>query len=836
MKEISKHYNPLEVEPKWLDFWEKEGIYQFSPRAKGRIFSVDTPPPTVSGKMHIGHAYSYTHEDFIARYRRMKGENIFFPFGTDDNGLPTERLVEKLKNVRANRMKRQDFIDLCNKTLKIITPDFIADWKKVGMSCDFSKTYSTIDDNCRRASQKFFLDLYKKRKVYRQEAPVVWCPHCQTAIAQAELEDKTEETFFNDIIFKLSNGKNLVISTTRPELLSSCVAIFVHPEDKRYKKLVGKKAQVPLFGNWVKILADKRVDKQKGSGAVMCCTFGDKTDVEWFKEYQLPLVMSLDKTGIMTEKAPKYKGLSAKAARAKIIEDLKEKKLLVSQKKITHTLNIHERCKTEVEILNSEQWYIRILDQKKELIELGRRIKWHPEFMRARYENWIKNLHWDWCISRQRFFGVPFPVWYCAKCGEVKLAEEKDLPVDPLSAKPKGKCQKCQSSKFIPEKDVMDTWATSSLTPQLALQMFYKEEESKKMIPLNLRPQAHDIISTWLFYTVVRSKYHFGKIPWKEVMISGHVLDEKGRKMSKSLGNVVTPQTILEKYGADALRFWAAGRSLGQNINYSEEEIRAGKKFLTKLWNVMRFSSLNIPKSRNGKFTGLRLMTIVNKGNKCNTKKNAADESILANIKSLKDLYPTDRWILAELQDLIATATKNFEKYDYSSAKLAIEKFFWIKLADNYIEIVKNRLYNESSQNKKGQASAQFTLYSVLFTLLRLLAPFIPFATEEIYQTFFRTKKCAKSVHLCGWPRIDERLSNREEIETGKILLEIIAALRKFKAKKGLSMKAELEKVEIFCSREVKKRIKEMEEDLRAVGNAKAIKFSESKRFLVKIS
>ncbi|KKT72469.1 MAG: Valine-tRNA ligase, partial [Candidatus Moranbacteria bacterium GW2011_GWF1_44_4] len=416
MKEISKHYDPSETEPKWLKFWEKNNVYKFNPKKDGEIFSIDTPPPTVSGKMHIGHAYSYTHEDFIARYQKMRGKNVLFPFGTDDNGLPTERLVEKLKKVRASRMKRQDFIDLCNITLKEITPDFIEDWKKIGMSCDFSKIYSTIDDNCRRISQKFFIDLYRKQKVYRQEAPVVWCPHCQTAIAQAELEDKEAETFFNDIVFKLPNKKNLTISTTRPELLSSCVAVFVHPDDKRYKNIVGKKAQVPIFGNRVEIMADKKVDMKKGSGAVMCCTFGDKTDVEWFKEYKLPLAVSLDKAGMMTEKAKKFAGLLAKDARTRIIEDLKRKKLLLEQKKITHSLNIHERCKTEVEILNSEQWYVKILDQKKKIIELGEEIKWHPEFMRTRFENWIRGLNWDWCISRQRFFGIPFPVWYCAKC------------------------------------------------------------------------------------------------------------------------------------------------------------------------------------------------------------------------------------------------------------------------------------------------------------------------------------------------------------------------------------------------------------------------------------
>ena len=831
MKEISKHYSSQEVEPKWLKFWEKEGIYKFlptgrqaTPKKDGEIFSIDTPPPYVSGRMHVGHAASYSQEDYIARYQRMRGKNVFHPFGTDDNGLPTERLVEKTFNVKATKMKRGDFIKLCTKMLSEMTPEFIADWKKIGMSCDFSRRYSTIDDHSRKISQWHFIDLYKKGRVYRQEAPVIWCPHCQTAIAQADLEDKESETFFSDLIFKLKKGKGLVISTTRPELLSSCVAIFVHPGDKRYKKLVGQKAKVPLFNHWVEIKTDEKVDMKKGSGAVMCCTFGDKTDVEWFKEYKLPLKVSIGVEGKLTSLAKKYKGLSVKDARKKIIEDLKAKKLLTAQKEISHTVNVHERCKTEIEIINSKQWFVKYLDRKGELIELGRKIKWHPAFMRSRYENWVKGLSWDWAISRQRFFGVPFPVWYCAKClpagkagGEVKLADEKDLPIDPLSDKPKGKCENCKGSKFIPERDVMDTWATSSLTPQLALNLFYKKEEAEKLVPMDLRPQAHDIISTWLFYTVVRADFHLGKLPWENVMISGYVTDPTGRKMSKSLGNIISPQIILEKYGADALRLWAAGRSIGQDLNYSEEEIQAGKKFLTKLWNLMRFSSLNIPGDKEGKFCILHMTTI-------------------DSIRNTKNLYATDRWILAELQEVIDVATKSFEKYDYSVARLAIEKFFWIKLADNYIEIAKNRLYDEKPKNKKGRESAQYTLYSVLFTLIRLLAPFIPFATEEIYQTFFRTKQCVKSIHLCGWPELDEKLADKEKIKTGKILIEIVSAMRKYKAERGLSMKTELKKVEISCSGKIKKDLKEMESDLKAVGNIKEVKFKRGNKLIVKIS
>ncbi len=778
MKEVSKHYNPSEIEPKWREFWEKNNIYKFNPKAKGDIFSVDTPPPTVSGKMHIGHAYSYTHEDFVARFRRMKGENVFFPFGTDNNGLATERLIEKMKNVRANRMDRNEFIKLCNQTVKEITPDFILDWKKIGMSCDFSKIYSTIDDNSRRISQKNFIDLFEKEHAYRQEAPVVWCPHCQTAIAQAELEDKEAETLFNDIVFKLKDKKDLVIATTRPELLSSCVAVFVHPDDKRYKKLIGQKAQVPIFGNKVEILADKKVDPEKGSGAVMCCTFGDKTDVEWFKEYKLPLVMSLDKAGKMSEQAKKYAGLSTKEARQNIIEDLQKKKLLVGQKKIMHSINIHERCKNEVEILNSKQWYIRILEKKKKFIELGKKIKWHPPFMRARYENWINNLGWDWAISRQRFFGIPFPVWYCIKCGEVKMADEKDLPVDPLTDKPKGRCEKCGSSKFIPEKDVLDTWATSSISPQLALQLFFSEKNVQKMMPMNLRPQAHDIISTWLFYTVVRSHYHFDKIPWKDVMISGHVLDSKGKKMSKSIGNVVAPQEIFEKYGSDALRYWSAGSSLGQDINYSEDEIKIGKKTTTKLWNAARFMGMNVKKAEL--------------------------------LKSTDAIEPADAWIIGELNETIAKTTKAFENYAYAKAKEEIDGFFWSKFADYYVEFVKYRFFGDDEKSKK---IGEKTIATIFFNIVKLYAPIMPFVTEEIFETHFKHLEKAKSIHISKWPE-EIKLKKSPDISDFGSAIKAVDEIRKHKTKESISLGAEIESLKL----KTKVNLKKYGEFLRKVG------------------
>jgi len=644
---LDKNYNFKEREEHWKKYWQEHKTYAFDVESSKEIYSIDTPPPTVSGKMHIGHAYSYTQQDIIARYQRMTGKNVFYPFGTDDNGLPTERLVEKLKGVKATKMERSEFIDLCKNILKEILPDFIEDWKKIGVSCDFNLYYSTIDDNSRKISQQSFIDLYNDNRAYQLEAPVVWCPTCQTAISQVEMEDEEHESKFCDIVFKVDD-KDLIISTTRPELLSSCAAIFVNPEDKRYTDVVGKKATVPLFNHEVPIMTDKRAQIDKGTGAVMCCTFGDSVDIEWYKAHKLPLVMSIDKTGHMTDKAGKYKGIAAKEAREAIITDLEAAGLKVAEKNIKHALNVHERCKTPVEIIESKQWFIKYLDLKEQFKEAGSKLDWHPKFMNSRLVNWIDGLQWDWCISRQRFFGVPFPVWYCKECGETKLADKEQLPVDPISDKPTSPC-KCGSTGFKPELDVLDTWATSSLTPQIAASLVSNDDTRAKLFPMSLRPQAHDIISFWLFNTLAKSMMHENKAPWRVVMISGWVLDPKGRKMSKSLGNVVEPKDVLDNFGADAIRYWAAGGSLGQDISYTEEEIKVGKRTVTKLWNASSFALSHLNDFRyDSDFDPAKLQ----------------DE---------------DRWILNELNNTTKSYREAFEKYEYSKAREGITKFFWDK-------------------------------------------------------------------------------------------------------------------------------------------------------------
>ncbi|MBW2972059.1 valine--tRNA ligase, partial [Candidatus Woesearchaeota archaeon] len=549
-EEKPQNYDPLVEEPKWEQFWEDNKIYRFDPESKAEVYSVDTPPPTVSGKMHLGHSFSYSQQDFIVRFQRMIGKNVFYPFGTDDNGLATERLIEKTKGIRAKDMHRDDFVKLCLDTLKNeLRPKYISDWKRIGMSCEWSIFYTTIDEHCQRISQREFISLHKKGRAYRKDAPTMWCPECHTGISQVECVDQEIASNFCDIVFKCE-GKELIIATTRPELLPACVAVFYHPEDSRYQKLRGKKATVPLFNFEVPILEDERADPEKGTGLVMCCTFGDQTDMEWQKAHDLPIKEAITHDGKMTDIAGKYKGERIKNARKLIIEDMKAEGLLKSMKPIKHAVNVHERCGTEIEFIKAKQWFIRYLDLKDDMLKWGEQLNWFPPHMRNRYDNWVKGLQWDWLVSRQRYSGVPFPVWYCAKCDEPIFADEKSLPVDPLTGKPPvDKCPKCGNEGFVPEKDILDTWATSSLTPRLAVELMPKDIQPK-LFPMSLRPQAHDIITFWLFNTTFRSNIAFGCNPWKDCVISGWALDPHGKKMSKSKGNVIEPQVMIDKYGA----------------------------------------------------------------------------------------------------------------------------------------------------------------------------------------------------------------------------------------------------------------------------------------------
>ncbi len=796
--EIPKHYDAKTSEEKWRRYWEEEGIYKFDFNNinEGKVFSIDTPPPTVSGKMHMGHAFSYSQADFIARFKRMQGFNVFYPFGLDDNGLATERFVEKKTGKKATSMPREEFVKLCLKETQNAEEELKNSFKSIGISPDWSITYRTIDKLSVKTSQKSFLELYKKGRVYRKESPTLWCPECQTAIAQVELEDKEVESYFNDILFELENGEKITIATTRPELLPACVAVFVHPEDERYKDLVGKKAKVPLFNFEVPIIADERADPEKGTGIVMCCTFGDQTDMEWWKAYNLPLKIVIGTDGKMNEKAGKYSGLTIKEARARIIEDLKKQGLLVSQKKIKHMVNVHERCGTEIEFLVTKQWFIRYLDLKEEFLKLGSQINWYPEHMKSRLENWIKGLQWDWCISRQRFFGVPFPVWYCKDCGNVIVADESELPVDPTGKKLE-KCPKCGSTNIIPEKDVLDTWATSSLTPQITLKWAEDEEFFKKMFPMDLRPQGHDIISFWAFNTIVKAYFHNKTIPWKNIMISGWALDEHGKKMSKSKGNVIDPSDMIKKYNADCLRWWAASSKLGEDLWFSEKQFVSARRFQTKLWNASRFIITKLLENNYNKNTNAKLKVITK----------------------------TDKWLLSKLNRIVREVTKSLENYEYVRLKLDVEKFFWHDFCDNYLELVKDRIYNKEKYTREEVESALDTLYYSLLTLLKLIAPIMPYITEEIYQLYFKNLENKKSIHITKWPEYKEELDDEKTEENIELALKVLSIIRKFKSDNKLSLKKELSEVIIDANDELVEQLKQVIDEIKPAANFHKLEF-----------
>ncbi|MFN2187449.1 MAG: valine--tRNA ligase, partial [Candidatus Promineifilaceae bacterium] len=534
---LSKRYRPRNVEPDLSRQWEEDGTHQFDLDSDRPRYTIDTPPPTVSGKLHIGHVYSYSHADFFARFWRMKGLNILYPMGYDDNGLPTERLVEKEYGVSANDIGRQAFIEKCLEISKELEKEYEALWRRLGLSIDWRFTYRTIDTRARRFCQLSFLDLFEKGLAYRQKAPTIWCPECKTAIAQAELDDLDRDTEFVTLKFELEDGTPLPIATTRPELLCACAAIFVHPADQRYEHLIGSKAQVPIYDRWVDILADESADPEKGTGVVMCCTFGDATDVSWWYRYDLPLIEAIGRDGCMAAPAEQYEGLSISSARKRIKSHLYRDGHVLSQHSSDQSVRVHERCDTPVEYVVAKQWFIRVLDFKEELIEAGTKVDWYPPFMETRYKQWVENLNWDWCISRQRYFGVTFPIWYCRECGEVRTADKEMLPVDPTIQQPSEPCQ-CGSTSFEPEYDIMDTWATSSMTPQLVADWLGESGfDNQSFVPLSMRPQAHEIIRTWAFYSIAKSYHHFGLIPWKEAAISGWAIAGKGsEKISKSRG------------------------------------------------------------------------------------------------------------------------------------------------------------------------------------------------------------------------------------------------------------------------------------------------------------
>ncbi len=796
---LPKRYDPKAAEPKWQQFWEDRGLFRFDRSPDRPIYSIDTPPPTVSGRIHIGHVFSYVQTEVIARFWRMKGFNVYYPFGYDDNGLPSERLVEKEKGVRATDVGREKFVQMCLELTREYEKEFSTFWKSVGLSVDWSQDYSTIDPKSQRISQRSFIDLYRKGRAYTREAPTLWCPECHTAIAQAEIEDVERDSVFYDVAFSLGD-RDLVISTTRPELIPACVAMFAHPDDERYAELIGKNAVVPIFGHEVPILADEKADPEKGTGLVMCCTFGDTTDIAWWQEHGLETRIAIDDRGHMNKLAPGYEGLYLKKARKKIIEDLEQAGFLKAQRPISHAVNTHERCGTEIEFSVAHQWFIHVLDIKDEIIAAGAKVAWHPDYMEVRFRNWVENLKWDWCISRQRYYGVPFPVWTCTSCDEVILAEESQLPVDPtVTDPPLDACPKCGGREFEPERDVMDTWMTSSCTPFLnvrwreedsRLDRFVKTEDGTEYV-MDMRPQAHDIIRTWAFYTIVKSVLNEEKIPWRTAMISGHVLHPDRAKISKSKGGGShSPSAIIEERSADATRYWACSSRLGTDTVFSYDLFDAGKRFVVKLWNASKFAIMRLEDF---------------------------------DTDAPRVLGAPDRWLLARFADTVDRATRSFEIGEYNGAVEAVERFFWHDLCDNFIEIAKKRLYGDDGYDDAARRGAQYALYHALLGVLKMVAPVMPHITEEIHSLFFAEREGVESIHITAWPEPPEEWHDKAALKSGELALAVIEGMRRIKSTNKVSVATPVSCLRIAASQELWAKIEQLTSELRDVSNADAV-------------
>ncbi|RAP34299.1 valine--tRNA ligase [Candidatus Marinamargulisbacteria bacterium SCGC AAA071-K20] len=842
MSELPKKYNHIDSEQKWRDHWETEGTNKWDSTAnRENTFSIDTPPPTVSGSLHIGHVFSYTQTDVVARYQRMKGKSIFYPMGWDDNGLPTERRVQNVFGISCNpniaydanwkpkksekgddneEVSRENFIQACSQLTKEDEAVFEHLWRKLGLSIDWDLQYATIDDHCRKMSQLSFLDLVEKDLVYNNETPAMWDVDFQTAVAQAELEDRERPGAYHDITFQIEDGGEFNISTTRPELLAACIAVVAHPEDERYKKYFGKYAITPLFHSKVPILAADHADPEKGTGILMVCTFGDAMDVEFWKQNQhLPIKQIIGRNGkllpIEFGKAPftsenankaaeNYKeieGFRIKKAH-KLMADLlskpdsnvsgDDKAMKNDPKAIDHPVKFYEKGDTPIEFIPTRQWFIKILDHKKELLEQGNKIAWHPPYMKTRYDNWVEGLNQDWCMSRQRYFGVPFPVWYpVLSNGEPDyqnpiFATKQQLPADPMSSCPEGFTEADRGTKFIADPDVMDTWATSSLTPQLMSHWSQDEDRHKKVFPMDIRPQSHEIIRTWAFYTITKAWMHEGEIPWKNVAISGWVLDPDRKKMSKSKGNVVTPGKLLDEYSSDAIRYWSAKARLGADTAFEESVFAIGKKLVTKLFNASKFVMMQIADADN-----------------------LTEKDITVEV---------DRDYINTLRSLIETCGKQFEDFNYANALDRAEAEFW-QFCDHYIELVKTRAYKEEDQAKRR--SAQATLKYSLKTFLLLLAPFIPYITDEVWSWSFAKDSEKTSIHNEAWPTGDDFKDIEKPIKDALVekAIIVLTEIRGAKTQAQKNMKHPVQKLDVAATKEDAERIEIVMGDLINAGS-----------------
>jgi len=766
-------------------------------------YSIDVPPRYASGPLHVGHAVHYTHIDFAARYKRMRGYEVFFPLCFDVNGIPIEERVERQLNITRKDIDRHKFTKLCSefaeKNIKTMTDQFII----LGESMDPSIYYQTNAEYYRRLTQISFIELFNKDYIYKGEFPVNWCPRCMTAMADAEVtytdritklntvkfyfkDNPPEQVFEYHSIGKDKKGAYVEIATTRPEMLPSCQIVAVHPTDERAPWLVGQILIVPLFNKEVKIVEDDAVDPEFGSGIVMVCTVGDKEDLNWVFKYKLPIEMSIDEAGCMTELCGTYKGMKIVDARKAVIEDLKKENILIRQEPLDQNVGVCWRCKTPVEYINAEQWFLKTTKFKDMVLEKSDEMNWFPEFMKIRLEDWVNSLEWDWVISRQRYFATPIPLWECEKCSEVVIARPEDCYIDPTIDKPHiDKCPKC-GGKLIGCEDVFDTWMDSSISPLYNTFWYRDDKNFKKLYPMSLRPQAHDIIRTWAFYTILRCSLITGEKPFENIMMGGFILSEDGTPMHASLGNVIDPIEIINKYGSDAFRCYAASCALGEDNPFRTKDVIRGTKLLRKIWNVQQFIK-NIVKDKKPNET---------------------------------DLIDIDKWILTKYSKLVKKCTKQMDNFDYSQTMKDVEYFLWHELADHYIEMIKSSIYENNNVD-----SIKYTLYTVGLGTLKLFASFIPHIAEEIYQTFYKQFEKDESIHISDWP--EPVLVDKEKEIAGEYVKEYISQVRSWKSEQGIALNAPINTTATYASKDLTSKFKQSESIIKST-----LKYPDSHEFI----
>ena len=745
---MAEKYETALVEAKWQKFWKDEKVCRFDPSDKTRpVFSIDNPPRYASGALHMGHAVNYSQIDFVARYKRMRGYNVLFPLCFDTNGTPIEVKVEKKHGITLDSVDRHEFIRLCREFANSHIEEMTRQFEVLGESMDPDLYYQTDADYYRRTTQISFLKMYHKGLIYKGVFPVNWCPRCGTSVAEAEVEYQSRSTLLNYIHFETRDREKIPIATTRPELLCTCQMVAVHPEDQEKSNIVGKELKTPLFDKWVEVCEDDSVDPDFGTGVVMVCTIGDKDDLGWVHKYDLPLDMGIDESGHMTDIAGAYRGMSIVEAREKVLEDLSSSGLLIKQEPVEQNVGACWRCQTPIEFLVVPQWFLKTLDFKNDILRMAEEIDWFPPYMRQRLEDWTNSLAWDWPISRKRFFATPLPLWECVECEDVVVAREEDCYTDPtLHSPPVDSCNKCGGALKGCE-DVFDTWMDSSISALYVAGWQRDEELFSRLYPISLRPQAQDIIRTWAFYTMLRSHLLLEKKPWEQVMIGAYILSPDGTPMHASKGNAVDPVDLLNEYGADPIRYYAATCGLGEDSPVRYKDLVRGRKLVTKFWNVERFIS------------------------------GCVDLSSAPTVppNALRDV---DRWILSRYSAMLEDVTCAMEEYAFDVAVRRAEAFLWGELADHYIEMVKHR--------EEDDAGLGYVLYTVGLGIAKVFAPFMPHVTEDVYQNYYRRGDGPGSIHESPWPVPSEAGEERP----GSIIKDVVAAVRNRKSERGMPLNA----------------------------------------------